>query len=75
MKYLKLGIDVFCYIFTASVLFYALALWIAIGSDDTSSEGVQFRECMELASTVSSDRETKWLIQKGCLGNYIIHTQ
>ena len=75
MKYLKLGINVFCYIFTAAVLIYALAIWIVISSDDGSTEGIQLHECMDLASTVASDRDTKWLIQKGCLGNYIIRTQ
>lgn len=75
MTYLKTGISIFCYIFTASVLIYALILWIVIGSDTTSSEGLQLHECMDLANTVASDRDSKWLIQKGCLGNYIIHTQ
>lgn len=75
MKYLKLGINVFCYIFTAAVLIYALAIWLIIGSDTTSTEGVQLHECMDLANTVASDRDSKWLIQKGCLGNYIIRTQ
>lgn len=73
MKSLKFGINLFCYVFTASILLYALTIWTVVALD-TSPPGLQLHECLQLSDTLAPDHDTTRMIQKGCLGNYIIHS-
>ena len=62
-------INIICYAITAA--FISFALWIGIAAGD-SPEGQQYDQCMQTARDLAPDADTKLLIQRGCLGNYMI---
>lgn len=67
------ALNITCYIITATVLIFVL--WVFTGPEDTSPAGIEYHECIETAKTIAPDNDTRWLIQKGCMGNYLIHAQ
>lgn len=66
-------LNICCYTITALVLIFGI--WIFSGPDDTSPAGIQYKECVATADALAPDRDTKWMLKKGCMGNYLIHAE
>ena len=63
----KVG-NIFCYTVTAFV--FGVILWIVFAPP--SQDGIEYEQCMDTARTLAPDADTKYLIQRGCFGNYLI---
>lgn len=66
-------LNIFCYFITALVLVFVICL-IATPAD-VSEEGAQFDNCMETARLISPETKDRWVLQKACIGNYLINSK
>ena len=70
-RYVLTAINIFCYFATAALLSLFICVY-SVSTDTDSPEGLQLHQCMDTANTLAPDADTKLLIQRGCIGNYII---